>query len=33
MVGDLTVIAGDVVVVGTHRGAPVLEGGELHVGD
>ena len=33
LVGDLTVIAGDVVVVGTHRGAPVLEGGELHVGD
>ena len=33
VVGDLTVIAGDVVVVGTHRGAPVLEGGELHVGD
>lgn len=28
-VGDLAVISGDVVVVGTHRGAPVLEGGEL----
>lgn len=28
-VGDLNVISGDVVVVGTHRGAPVLEGGEL----
>lgn len=33
LVGDLTVIAGDIVVVGTHRGAPVLEGGELHVRD
>ena len=30
LVGDLSVISGDVVVVGTHRGAPVLEGGELH---
>lgn len=29
LVGDLTVISGDVVVVGTHRGAPVLEGGDL----
>lgn len=28
-VGDLAVISGDVVVVGTHRGVPVLEGGEL----
>lgn len=33
VVGDLAVIAGDVVVVGTHRGAPVLEGGDLRVGD
>jgi hypothetical protein len=33
VVGDLTVIAGDVVVVGTHRGAPVLEGGALHASD
>ncbi|HSJ46155.1 MAG TPA: hypothetical protein VK923_15885 [Euzebyales bacterium] len=32
-VGDLSVIAGDVVVVGTNRGVPVLEGGELHVGN
>ena len=29
LVADLTVIAGDVVVVGTHRDAPVLEGGQL----
>jgi hypothetical protein len=33
LVGDLAVIAGDVVVVGTHRGAPVLEGGELDAAD
>ena len=33
LVGDLTVISGDVVVVGTHRGAPVLEGGGLHAAD
>lgn len=32
-VGDLAVIAGDVVVVGTRRGAPVLEGGDLYVRD
>jgi hypothetical protein len=31
VIGDLAVISGDVVVVGTHRGAPVLEGGDLHV--
>jgi hypothetical protein len=30
LVGDLTVIAGDVVVVGTYRDAPVLEGGQLY---
>lgn len=33
LVTDLAVIAGDIVVVGTHRGAPVLEGGTLYVGD
>lgn len=33
LVGDLAVISGDVVVVGTHRGAPVLEGGQLHAAD
>lgn len=32
-VADLSVIAGDVVVVGTHRSAPVLEGGQLYGGD
>lgn len=30
LVGDLSVISGDVVVVGTHRNAPVLEGGQLY---
>lgn len=30
VVGDLSVISGDVVVVGTHRNAPVLEGGQLY---
>jgi hypothetical protein len=33
LVTDLAVIAGDIVVVGTHRSAPVLEGGTLYVGD
>jgi hypothetical protein len=32
-VGGLSVIAGDVVVVGTHRNAPVLEGGDLYARD
>lgn len=32
-IGDLSVISGDVVVVGTLRDAPVLEGGDLYVRD
>jgi hypothetical protein len=33
LVHDLSVISGDIVVVGTHAGAPVIEGGELDGGD